>query len=87
MIPVEHERHTIFKQGNTKHSGIYRLPNIKVLDQEYIVKISFMYQVGAIPDFNKWLGRPIFRLKDQILSDISFKASQHASRPGIIRFD
>jgi len=88
MIPVEYEEHTIFREGGrTQHSGVYRLPNIKVSGEEYIIKITFMYQVGAIPDFNKWLGKPIFRLKDQILSDISFNAFQHAARPGIIRFD
>lgn len=87
MIPVEYEDHTNFNHGNTKHTGIYRLPNIRVLDQEYIVKVSFMYQIGAKPESNKWLGKPIFRLKDQILSDISFKASLHSARPGIIRFD
>ncbi|HAS6345512.1 TPA: hypothetical protein I7243_19620 [Vibrio vulnificus] len=89
MIPVEFESFTFFKSGknDTAHSGIYRLPNVVVKGQEYIVKVSFMYQVGAIPEFNKWLGTPVFRLKDQILSDISFKASQHAARPGIIRFD
>ncbi|GGB22221.1 hypothetical protein [Agarivorans gilvus] len=90
MIPKEHESYTFFREqkDNTAHAGIYRLPNVIVDGQEYIVKISFMYQVGAIPNFNnKWLGKPIFRLKDQILSDISFKASQHSARPGIIRFD
>ncbi|EGQ7792744.1 hypothetical protein I6Y99_003345 [Vibrio parahaemolyticus] len=89
MIPKEHENFTFFRGGknDTAHAGVYRLPNVVVDGNEYIVKVSFMYQVGAIPDFNKWLGKPKFRLKDQILSDISFKASQHASRPGIIRFD
>jgi hypothetical protein len=89
MIPIEHECFTIFRNGkdDTAHTGIYRLPNVVVNGQEYIVKVSFMYQVGAIPDFNKWLGKPVFRLKEQILADISFKASQHATRPGIIRFD
>lgn len=89
MIPVEFENFTFFKSGknDTAHAGIYRLPNVLVKGQEYIVKVSFLYQVGAIPDFNKWLGTPVFKLKDQILSDISFKASQHAARPGIIRFD
>lgn len=89
MIPIEHECFTTFRNGSsdTAHSGIYRLPNIIVNNQEYIVKVSFMYQVGTIPEFNKWLGKPVFRLKDQILSDISFKAAQHATRPGIIRFD
>jgi hypothetical protein len=89
MIPVEYADFTHFMDGkkDAKHAGIYRLPNLIIDKKEYVVKISFMYQVGAIPDFNKWLGKPKFRLKDQILSDITFKASQHASRPGIIRFD
>ncbi|WP_067101308.1 hypothetical protein [Marinomonas atlantica] len=89
MIPKEYEDFTFFREGksNTAHTGIYRLPNLIVDGQEYIVKISFMYQVGAVPNSSKWLGKPVFRLKDQILSDISFKASQHAARPGIIRFD
>jgi hypothetical protein len=89
MIPKEYEGFTFFREGTSDkaHAGIYRLPNLIVNGQEYIVKISFMYQVGAVPSSSKWLGKPVFRLKDQILSDISFKASQHASRPGIIRFD
>lgn len=89
MIPKQFENFTFFrnKSDDTAHSGIYRLPNVIIGGDEYIVKISFLYQVGAIPGFNKWLGTPVFRLKDQILSDISFKASQHAARPGIIRFD
>lgn len=89
MIPIEHEQFTFHgtEKRDTAHAGIYRLPKIIVDEKEYIIKVSFMYQVGAIPDFNKWLGTPIFRLKDQILSDISFRASQHLTRPGITRFD
>lgn len=90
MIPIEYEPFTFFgdeQKRGTAHDGIYRLPNVVVDGQEYIVKISFRYQVGTKPDFNKWLGNPVFKLKDQILTDISFRASQHAARPGIIRFD
>ncbi|OOE87398.1 hypothetical protein BZG73_01800 [Salinivibrio siamensis] len=90
MIPKEHEKFTFFGDQSgrdTAHAGIYRLPNVIIKNEEYIVKVSFMYQLGARPDVNKWLGTPIFKLKDQILSDISFRASQHAARPGIIRFD
>ena len=89
LIPVEFEQFTTFRDGssNTAHSGIYRLPNLFINGAEYIVKVSFMYQIGTKPENNKWFGEPKFRLKDQILADISFKASQHASRPGIIRFD
>lgn len=89
MIPLEYEEFTKFRGGNsdTKHAGIYRVPNVRINGKEYIIKVSFLYQVGSIPDVSKWLGKPLFRLKNQILSDISFKASQHATRPGIIRFD
>lgn len=90
MIPIEYEPFTFFgdeQKRVTAHDGIYRLPNVVVDGQEYIVKISFRYQVGTKPDFNKWLGNPVFKLKDQVLTDISFRASQHAARPGIIRFD
>lgn len=89
LIPVEYADFTIFRGGenDTAHAGIYRLPNLTIGGEEYIVKISFMYPIGTIPTCNKWLGKPLFRLKDQILADISFKASQHTSRPGIIRFD
>ena len=79
----------MFGEGTREkaHSGIYRLPNLIINGQEYIVKVTFMYQIGAIPDIHKWLAEPQFRLKDQILADISYQCSQHASRPGIIRFD
>lgn len=89
MIPLEFERFTKFRKdaSDTKHAGIYRVPNVMINGKEYIIKVSFLYQVGSIPDVSKWLGKPVFRLKNQILSDISFKASQHATRPGIIRFD
>jgi hypothetical protein len=89
MIPLEFEKFTKFRKGvsDTKHAGIYRVPNVMINGKEYIVKVSFLYHVGSIPDVSKWLGEPLFRLKNQILSDISFKASQHATRPGIIRFD
>ncbi|SGY87502.1 hypothetical protein [Moritella viscosa] len=89
LIPIEHSSLTYFRHGTSDiaHAGIYRLPNLIISGTEYVVKISFMYPIGAIPDINKWLGKPLFRLKDQILADISFKVSQHTSRPGIIRFD
>lgn len=89
MIPVEYEKHTFYgnERRNTAHAGVYRLPNLIIGEKEYIIKISFRYQVGAIPDFNKWMGKPLFRLKNQTLADISFRASQHVNRPGIIRFD
>jgi hypothetical protein len=89
LIPIEHIKFTFFGDDdrNTAHVGIYRSPNVIINGQEYVVKVSFMYQIGVKPEIHKWLGKPIFILKEQILADISYKSSQHASRPGIIRFD
>jgi hypothetical protein len=100
LIPEKFEELTNFKNSkgeiqNFSHIGIYRLPKIKIDDEIYILKLTFKYQIGtrALSKVkertyqNTWFGKPLFRLKDQILSDISFKSAQYSSRPGIIRFD
>jgi hypothetical protein len=100
LIPEEFIALTIFKDDNgverdSSHIGIYRLPKIIIDNKIYVLKLSFKYQIGtkAISTVgnrhyeNTWFGKPLFRLKDQILSDISFKCAQYSSRPGIIRFD
>jgi hypothetical protein len=98
LIPIEYQDITIFEfndiQRPQSHEGIYRAPVIKIGSQAYILKLSFKYQIGTIPFcnldgneyINKWLGVPKFRLKEQILGDISFKCAQYSTRPGIISF-
>jgi hypothetical protein len=100
LIPEKFEELTRFKNSKEEiqdfsHIGIYRLPKIKIDNEIYILKLTFNYQIGtrALSNVkertyqNTWFGDPLFRLKDQILSDISFKCAQYSSRPGIIRFD
>lgn len=100
LIPEEFEALTIFTNNDgverkTSHVGIYRLPKIQIDNGIYILKLSFKYQIGTKAyskvnnrnHENSWFGEPIFRLKDQMLSDISFKCAQYSSRPGITRFD
>ena len=100
LIPEEFLALTLFKgtngiERNVSHMGIYRLPKIIIDDKRYVLKLSFKYQIGtkAVSTVNDreyentWFGKPLFRLKDQILSDISFKSAQYSSRPGIIKFD
>lgn len=90
LIPVEH----IKQKHPDAHAGIYRLPEVLINNKKYIVKISFKYQIGTKPEtrvseeryINKWLGSPKFRLRNQILSEISFLSAQYSSRPGIISF-
>ncbi|MGP5563450.1 hypothetical protein [Vreelandella alkaliphila] len=72
--------------GNKAHEGIHRLPKIEVKGKVYIVKFSFKYQFGAQPHDNQWFGASLFRVRDQILSAITFSCSQYGSRPGIISF-
>ena len=92
LIPIEFKDITIFESGNVErsqaHEGIYRVPVIKLAGEDYILKLSFKYQIGTIPSskvnnvdyINKWLGEPKFRLKEQILGDISFKCAQYSTR-------
>lgn len=90
LIPIEH----VGAAKAKAHDGIYRLPEILINDKKYIVKVSFKYQIGTKPEtlvseeryINKWLGNPKFRLRNQILSEISFLSAQYSSRPGIISF-
>lgn len=91
LIPAEFEELSSFKTsaGYTKdraHDGVYRLPQIEIKGKAYIVKFSFKYQLGAQPDDNQWFGVSLFRVRDQILSAITFNCSQYASRPGVISF-
>lgn len=74
------------KQNKKSHQGIYRVPDINLGGIDYILQLSFKYQIGALPDENSWLGNSIFRLRDQIMVDISFNCAQYISRPGIIAF-
>lgn len=85
---------TTMSPRETAHDGIYKVPNIFWQNQKYILKLSFRYQIGTKPSTNVngleynnlWLGEPILRLREQILSDISFKCAQFSTRPGIISF-
>ncbi|MGO2241104.1 MAG: hypothetical protein ACTH5D_05030 [Halomonas sp.] len=91
LIPAEFEELTFFttSQGVEKdraHDGVYRLPRIDINGKTYVVKFSFKYQLGAQPNDNQWFGSSLFRVRDQILSAITFSCSQYASRPGIISF-
>lgn len=90
LIPEEYEVLTSppSSQGgkDKAHDGIHRLPKIVVKGKVYIVKFSFKYQFGAQPFDNQWFGPSLFRVRDQILSAITFSCSQYASRPGVISF-
>lgn len=86
LIPEQYDEHTKFDERPTSHDGIYRLPNIIYKNNPYILKFSFKYQIGAQPDDHKWFIEPLFRVREQILSEIIFNSSQYSSRPGIISF-
>ena len=74
------------KQNKKSHNGIYRVPDISIDGTDYMLQLSFKYQIGTLPHDNSWLGIPLLRLKDQIMVDISFNCAQYISRPGIIAF-
>jgi len=85
---------TSARPRQTAHDGIYKVPDILLNNEKYILKLSFKYQIGTKPSTkvngleydNNWLGEPILRLREQILNDISFNCAQYSTRPGIISF-
>ncbi|MCE7657296.1 hypothetical protein [Vibrio fluvialis] len=99
LIPKKYERLTMHGDApdnlrSTAHAGIYRMPDILHNGESYIMKLSFRYLIGTKPfarvqgidHENKWLSDPLLRLREQVLSDISFKCAQYSTRPGIISF-
>ncbi|EPE1851203.1 hypothetical protein ACSG7Z_003477 [Cronobacter dublinensis] len=96
LIPEPFIKYCEFNGGKslTKHAGIYRMPAFYFNNQRTILKLSFKYQIGTKDSFqlnsqlvqHKWFGKPVLRLREQILADISFKCAQYSSRPGIISF-
>lgn len=95
LIPDELTQYTSFKTwcpkananecpGN-KHDGIYSLPDMKINDKLYHLKINFRFAVGLPPE-SHYLGKPLFRLRRDVATDISFKCSQYWTRTGILSF-
>jgi hypothetical protein len=68
-----------------KHNAIEVIPNLKIFNEEYSLRINYRYVFGLDPA-KQGLDQPIFRLREQILNDIVFKYGKYASRPGIISF-
>lgn len=85
LIPFEFEKFTSFGNGDPKHAAIYPFPDIILNNILYKLRLNFRFQVGVSRN-SILLGNPLFRVRDQILSDISYKNAQHAARPGIISF-
>lgn len=87
LTPLKFEKYSIYNKQNRKsHAGIYRVPDIHIDDVDYMLQLSFKYQIGSIPSENGWLGKTRLRLRDQIMTDISFNCAQYISRPGIVAF-
>lgn len=74
------------RYGLESHAGIYRLPECMIGGVPHLIQVSFKYQFGISPNEHKWLGLPKFRLKEQVMTDLSFRLAKYISRPGIVSF-
>lgn len=99
LIPFEFEELTNYVSPSgvlrpTAHEGIYKTLPLLISGDKYILEVSYKYQFGTLPSTtigsqtyeNSWFGKPILRLRDNILKDISYRYAQHSTRPGIISF-
>lgn len=86
LTPIVYEGFNLYGKPKKSHDGIYRVPDVTIDEVDYILQLTFKYQIGSIPSENTWFGNARFRLRDQIMSDVTFRCAQHLSRPGIIEF-
>lgn len=81
IIPVEHEK-CINKDQNIYHDGI----KIHFNGKDYLFLISFKYPFGITQAIiaDPTIAKPLFRVREQLLSAIAARFASHASRPGFI---
>jgi hypothetical protein len=86
LTPLKYEDYDLYDKSRSAHGAIYRIPDISYQGKDYMLQVSFRYQIGSLPSRNKWFGEPLLRLKDQVMSDLTFNFAHNISRPGIIHF-
>ncbi|MBC3216694.1 hypothetical protein [Serratia fonticola] len=86
LTPIVHGDYVLYGKSKTSHQGIYKLPDVCINGVDYILQATFKYQIGSMPDENKWFGDVKFRLRDQVMSELVFNCAHYISRPGIICF-
>jgi hypothetical protein len=92
-IPIDFEEHISWgvqgKKRQTKHDAIYRIETISIRGSDYILYLDYRYVI-SLPPFHELLTidlvEPIFRVRNQVLTDITAKFASHTSRPGIYSF-
>ena len=87
LTPLVNGDYSVYGKYNKKsHNGIYRVPDINIDGKDYMLQLSFKYQIGSLPTGNIWFGNSKLRLRDQIMTEISFSCAQYISRPGLVLF-
>ena len=92
-IPIDFEVHVSWgSQGTgrqTKHDAIYRIETISYYGSHYILYLDYKYVISLPPSHHLLtsdLARPVFRVRNQVLTDITAKYASHTTRPGVYFF-
>jgi len=79
--PEDHEG----RPRESRHEAIYRLPPIRIKDENFICALDFRYILG-LPQNHELIGKPLFRVRVPLLDEIAYRCSSHLARPGFISF-
>lgn len=86
LVPLEYLEMVSRDKKDRAHGGIYRSPVLSYKENQYVLLVSYRYSTG-LHENSDILDKPLFRLKEQIVNEISFSWSKHSIRPGITSFD
>lgn len=72
-----------------KHDAIHRIETISIKGKKYILFVDYKYVLSLPPShelLSTYLTKPIFRIRSQVLTDITTRYANHTTRPGIYYF-
>jgi len=92
-IPADFERYVSWgNQGSkrqTKHDAIHKIETISINSNNYILYLDYRYIISLPPShtfLTNDLVKPMFRVRSQVLTDITAKFASHTTRSGIFSF-
>ena len=72
-----------------KHDAIHKIETIAISDNNYTLYLNYRYVIALPPShmlLTNDLVKPVFRIRSQVLTEITGQFANHTTRPGIFSF-
>lgn len=89
LVPKDLGKYTKWSGGSTKHAAILQLDELSIDDTVYLPYLNFKFTLQITPKhriLKKNMIEMIFRVRNQVLADISTHYAFHTTRPGTYSF-